>query len=63
MFSDAEDILDDRSVVFAGERPAGWPTDWPAVAASGAGGTPTLPLLLVMRLPAARRPFRPPDTS
>ena len=62
VFSDAEDILDDRSVVFSDDR-SGWPTDWPAVAASAAGGTPHLPLFLLVRLPAARRPFRPPDTS
>jgi hypothetical protein len=63
MFSDAEDMSDDRSVVFSGERPAGWPTDWPAVAASAAGGTRFPPLLLIMRLPAVRRPISPYDTS
>jgi hypothetical protein len=63
MFSDAEDVLDGRSAVFSEDRFAGWPTDWPAVAASAAGGTPTLPLLLIMRLPAARRPISPYDTS
>jgi hypothetical protein len=63
MFSDAEDICDDRSVVFSDDRSAGWSTDWPAGAASTAGGTPHLPLFLVVRLAAARRPFRPPDTS
>ena len=63
MFSDAEDILDDRSAVFSGEQFTGWPTDWPAVAASAAGGTPHLPLFLVVRLPAVRRPISPYDTS
>jgi hypothetical protein len=63
MFSDAENILDDRSAVFSEDRSAGWPTDWPAVVASAAGGTPTLPLVLVIRLRGAHRPFRPPDTS
>jgi hypothetical protein len=63
MFADAEDILDDRPAVFSGDRSAGWPTDWPAVAASAAGGTRFPPLLLIMRLPAVRRPISPYDTS
>ena len=63
MFSDAEDILGDQSAVFSDDRFTGWPTDWPAVTATGAGNAPTPPLLLIMRLPATRRPFRPPDTS
>jgi hypothetical protein len=63
MFSEAEDICDDRSAVFSDDRFTGWRTDWPAVAASGAGGTPHLPLFLVVRLAAARRSFRPYDTS
>jgi hypothetical protein len=58
MFSDAEDILGDQSAVFSDDRPC-----WPAVPAPGAGNPPTLPLLLIMRLYPARRPFRPPDTS
>jgi hypothetical protein len=63
MFSDAENILDDRAAVFSEDRSAGWSTDWPAVAASAAGGTRFPPLLLIMRLPAARRPISPHDTS
>ena len=58
MFSDAEDSLDDRSVVFSGEQSTGWAADWPTVAATGASGLP--PLLLIVRLPAARRLSRPP---
>lgn len=58
MFADAEDSLDDRSVVFSGKQSTGWPADWPTVAATGAGGLP--PLLLIVRLPAARRLSRPP---
>ena len=61
MFSDAEDICDDGSAVFSGEQSTGWPADWSAVAATGASGFP--PLLLIMRLPAARRPISPHDTS
>ena len=60
MFSDAEDILGDQSAVFSDEQSTGWP----AVPAPGAGNAPTLPpLLLIVRLHAARRPFRPYDTS
>jgi hypothetical protein len=55
MFADAEDILEDRSAVITDDGSGGWL----AVEASGAGGTP-LPLLLLVRLPAARRPY---DTS
>jgi hypothetical protein len=61
MFSDAEDILGDQSAVFSDNRPGGWPADWSAIAATGANGLP--PLLLIIRLYAARRPFRPYDTS
>ena len=60
MFSDAEDTLDDRSAVFSDDRPC-WSADWSAIAATGANGLP--PLLLIIRLHAARRPLRPPDTS
>ncbi|CAG1007586.1 MAG: hypothetical protein F9K19_17560 [Rhizobiaceae bacterium] len=63
VFSDADDIYADQSASFFDDRSTGWPTDWRAVAAPGAGGTPTLPLLLVVRLPASRRPLRLPDTS
>ena len=63
MFSDAEDVCEDRSAVFSDDRFTGWSTGWPPVLAPGAGNPPTPPLLLVMRLHAARRPFRPPDTS
>ena len=59
MFADAEDILDGRSVVFIDDCSAGRPADWPAVAAARAGGAP-LPLLLIVRRPAARRASRPP---
>ena len=59
MFADAEDILDDRSVVFSDDFSGSWPTGWPAIAAAGAGGAP-LPLLLIVRRPAARRASRPP---
>ena len=55
MFSDAEDSLDDRSVAFADDRSAGWPT----VHAAGADAAPHLLLLIVSR-PAARRTSRPP---
>jgi len=60
MFSEAEDILDDRSAVFSDDCFGGWPAGWPAVAAAGAGGAPFPPLLLVVRRPAARRASRPP---
>ena len=56
LFSDADDIGDDRSAAFFDGRFNGWP----AFAAAGAGGAPFPPLLLVVRLPAARRPSRPP---
>ncbi len=57
MFSDAEDIGDDGSAVFSDD----WSCGWPAVAATGAGGAPLPPLLLlILRRPAARRPSRPP---
>jgi hypothetical protein len=59
MFADAEDSLDDRSAVFTDDRFTGWPTDWPAIAATGAAA-PFPPLLLVIRLATARRPSRPP---
>jgi hypothetical protein len=58
MFSDAEDSLDDRSAAFSEGRSTGWAADWPTVAATGADGLP--PLLILVRLPAARRPSRPP---
>ena len=58
MFSDAEDICDDGSAVFSGEQSTGWPADWSAIAATGANGLP--PLLLIVRVPAARRLSRPP---
>ena len=58
MFSDAEDNLDDQSGAFSEGRSTGWAADWPTVAATGAGGLP--PLLLIVRLPAARRLSRPP---
>ena len=60
MFADAEDSLDARSGVFTGGWSAGWPARWPAVPAPGADATPLPPLLLIVRLPAARRPSRPP---
>ena len=56
MLADAEDICNDRSAEFFDDHAA----DWPAVAALGAGGALQLPLLLIDRLPAARRPSRPP---
>ena len=56
MLADAEDICNDRSAGFSDDCSAGWP----AFAAAGAGGAPFPPLLLVVRLPAARRPSRPP---
>ena len=56
MLADAEDICNDRSAGFSDDCSAGWP----AVTALGAGGAPFPPLLLVVRLPAARRPSRPP---
>ena len=59
MFSDADDIGEDGSAVFSD----GWPADWPAIGAPGADATSLPPLLLIVRLPAARRRFRPPDTS
>ena len=37
MFSDAEDILDDRSVVYSDDWSGGWPDDWAGVAAIGVG--------------------------
>ena len=55
MFSDAEDTLDDRSAVSSDDQYTGWT----AIAASGAAA-PFLPLLLIVRLAAARRPSRPP---
>ena len=55
MFSDAEDSLDDRSAAFSEGRSTGWA----AVEASGAVAN-DLPLLILVRLPAARRPSRPP---
>ncbi|HHZ09600.1 MAG TPA: hypothetical protein GX405_12565, partial [Rhizobiales bacterium] len=60
MLSDAEDIIDDGSAVFPDDWSCGRFGGWPAVAAPGADGTPLRPLLLVIRLPAARRPSRPP---
>ena len=59
MLADAEDDCADRSAGFSDDCSAGWP----AVTALGAGGAPFPPLLLVVRLPAAHRPLRPPDTS
>ena len=59
MFSDADDIGEDGSAVFSD----GWPADWPAIGAPGADATSLPPLLLIVRLPAARQPLRPPDTS
>ncbi|CAG1008233.1 hypothetical protein RHIZO_03472 [Rhizobiaceae bacterium] len=56
MLSDAEDFCDDGSAVFSDDCSGGWP----AVAAPGAGGAPLPPLLLLVRLPAAHRPSRPP---
>ena len=58
MLADAEDILGDRSAVFAGDSSTGRSADWPAIAASA--DAPVPPLLFVIRLPAARRPSRPP---
>ena len=55
MFSDAEDTFDDRSAVFSDDQYTGWT----AIAASGAA-VPFPPLLLIIRLPASRRPSRPP---
>ena len=56
MFSDADDIGDNGPAVFSD----GCFTGWPAVPAPRPDATPLLPLLLVFRLPAARRPWRPP---
>ena len=56
MFADADDILDDGSAVFSDD----WSCGWPAVAAAGPDVAPLPPLLLIVRLPAARRPSRPP---
>ena len=61
MFSDAEDIGDDGSAGFFDDWSCGRPAGSPAVAATGAGGAPLPPLLLlIVRRPAARRPSRPP---
>ena len=59
LFSDAEDFCDDHSAGFSDDWSGNWPTDWHAVRTSGAGGAP-LPLLLIVRRPAARRASRPP---
>jgi hypothetical protein len=59
-------VVDDcagRPAVFPDDRSTRWPANRPAVAARGAGGAPFPPLLLVVRLPAARRRLRPPDIS
>jgi len=56
MFSDAEDLCDDHSAGFADD----WFGGWPAVPALGAGTASDLPLLVIIRRPAARRPSRPP---
>ena len=60
MFSDAEADFDDLSAVFSDDWSCGWPAGWPAIAATGIGGAPLPPLLLIVRLPAARRASRPP---
>ena len=60
MFSDAEADIDDGSAEFSAVFSDDCLTRWPAVAASGVGGAPLPPLLLVVRRPAARRPSRPP---
>ena len=58
MFSDAEEFCNDGSAVFSD----GWTGDWPAVRAPRPDATSLPPLLLIVRLPAARfrRPWRPP---
>ena len=69
MFADAEDSLDDRSALFTGDRSAGWAADGSSYGSASANlvrrlsGAPFPPLLLVVRLPAARRLLRPPATS
>ena len=63
LLSVAEDVCDNRLAVFSDDRSTGWLANWPAVAAPGAGEAPLAPLLLIVCLPAARRRFRPPDTS
>jgi len=55
MFSDTEEFCDDGSAVFSDD----WSCGWPAVEASGAVAN-DLPLLILVRLPAACRPSRPP---
>ena len=55
MFADAEEFCDDLSAVYSDDCSGGWP-----VVAPGAVGTSLPPLLLIVRLPAARRPSRPP---
>ena len=58
MFSDAENILDDRSAVFSEDRSAAWPAIRSVCAAA-----PLPPLLILVRFPPARWLLRPPDTS
>jgi hypothetical protein len=66
MFSDAEEILDDRSAGFSDDGSAGWPADGSAYSFASANLAPRtgvsfdFPLLLIMRLPASRRRSRPP---
>ena len=62
MFSDAEDVFDDRSAVFSDDRSDDSPEGWPARLAPGAAAG--LPLLLLVWFPAAYRRQSPPhDTS
>ncbi len=63
MFSDAEDICDDRAAALSGDRSAGRTADWSAVPAPGADNAPVLPLLLFVGVPPARFSPRPHDTS
>jgi len=58
LFSEADADADDHSAVFSD----GWTGDWPAVRAPRPDATSLPPLLLIVRLPAARfrRPWRPP---
>ena len=58
MLSDGDDICDDQSAGFSDDRSGAYSTIWSARA-----DAPNLPLLLLVRLPAARRPLRPHDTS
>ena len=62
LLSVAEDVCDNRLAVLSDNR-SDWPADGSAVAAPQAEGAPLPPLLLVVRLPVARRRFLPPDTS